>query len=206
MSSQARSARRNSRAITKLRHNDGSALCKRERFLIMRLLFLHLLLAALLVSAPARATTLYVSPVGNDHWTGSSPNPQARNSAGPLASLAGARDAIRVLKQLHKLSGKTVVVFATGTYPISSPVIFSPSDSGTASNPIEYCPAPGAKPVISAGRVVSGWRLDRSGLWRASVAPGSEFQQLWVNDQRATLARSPDSVLASSVLRQECAD
>jgi len=41
------------------------------------------------------ALTLYVSPDGNDRWSGRLQRPNRDHNDGPLASLAGARDALR---------------------------------------------------------------------------------------------------------------
>jgi len=38
---------------------------------------------------------LYVSPAGNDGWSGALAEPEPDRADGPLAALAGARDAIR---------------------------------------------------------------------------------------------------------------
>ena len=48
-------------------------------------------------SSPA-AVTLHVALNGNDAWSGKLPRPNADGSDGPLATLAGARDAVRRLK------------------------------------------------------------------------------------------------------------
>ncbi|MEO8499035.1 MAG: hypothetical protein ABI614_28560, partial [Planctomycetota bacterium] len=53
---------------------------------------------------------------------------------GPLRSLAEARDEIR------KLQGDEAVrvVVAEGVYPISTAIVFTPQDSGTAQAPVIY--------------------------------------------------------------------
>jgi len=43
-------------------------------------------------------TTLYVSLNGNDNWNGRLPEANATRTDGPLATLARARDVIRMLK------------------------------------------------------------------------------------------------------------
>jgi len=50
------------------------------------------------VRAAGEPQVLYVSPVGNDAWSGKLASANAAKSDGPLASLAGARSAIRRLK------------------------------------------------------------------------------------------------------------
>ncbi|MCC7495150.1 MAG: hypothetical protein IT204_22570, partial [Fimbriimonadaceae bacterium] len=65
---------------------------------------------AFCLAAPwaAPAATLYVAPTGSD------PNPGT--AAAPLASLAGARDAVRRLKAAGPLTAPVDVIFADGTY------------------------------------------------------------------------------------------
>ena len=40
-------------------------------------------------------TTLYVSPIGNDAWSGLLYEPNADSSDGPFATICAARDALR---------------------------------------------------------------------------------------------------------------
>ena len=42
---------------------------------------------------------LYVSPQGNDTWSGQLAEPNSEKTDGPLATLAAARDAVRRLRQ-----------------------------------------------------------------------------------------------------------
>jgi len=74
--------------------------------------------------------TLYVAPGGKDTAAGT--------QAAPLASLAGARDRIRQLKQ-EGAAGKPIsVVFADGTYELAEAVVFGPQDSGAEKAPFTY--------------------------------------------------------------------
>jgi len=50
-----------------------------------------------LLAQSAAALNLYVSPKGSDGWSGCLTKPNSASTDGPLASLAGARDAIRKL-------------------------------------------------------------------------------------------------------------
>lgn len=156
-----------------------------------------LLSAALAVpSRSGHALTLYVAPDGNDSWSGLLPRPNAERSDGPLASLRGARDAIRTLKSGGPLAKPVRVVVAEGTYLLTEPIIFTPEDSGTSRCPITYQAAPGARPVFDGGRVIRGFKRGEDGLWTATlseVAAGKwYFEQLFVNGRRAVRARSPN--------------
>jgi hypothetical protein len=144
-------------------------------------------------SPAADPITLHVSPAGNDSWSGRSAIPTADRSDGPLASLAGARDAVRKART----PGTAIRVrFADGVYPLTGPVEFSPADSGTADAPVCYEAAPGARPVFSGGRLIRGWQSGPDGIWTTVVpevkAGEPPFEQLWIDGRRATRARSPN--------------
>jgi hypothetical protein len=136
----------------------------------------------------ASAAEWFVSPRGQDTWPGTAER--------PFASLERARDAVRALKAHGALTGPVRVLVAGGDYVLSRPVEFTPADSGTPAAPISYQAQPGAAPVFSGGRTISGWQPAEGGLWKAElpeVAAGRwYFEQLWVNGQRATRARTPN--------------
>ncbi|BCM90704.1 hypothetical protein IAD21_02564 [Abditibacteriota bacterium] len=144
----------------------------------------------------AEATTLYVAPTGNDGWTGNLARPNTARKDGPLASLQGARDAIRKLKAEGPLKEPIHVVVAQGSYVITQPLVFEPQDSGTAQTPISYEAASNAHPVIDGGRTVTGWKRGVDGIWTTQIpdvkAGQWYFEQLWVNGKRAPRARTPN--------------
>jgi len=157
-----------------------------------------LLLAAFLLGGPQTGTalTLWVAPDGNDAWSGHPVRPNESRTDGPLASLAGAQKAVRTLKSRGPLKEPVRVLLEQGTYRLTEPVIFTPEDSGTQKCPIIYQAAPGARPVVSGGRVIGGFRPGPDGVWQAhisEVAAGDwYFEQLFVNGRRAQRARSPN--------------
>jgi hypothetical protein len=148
------------------------------------------------LSNDATALTLHVAPDGNDQWSGTMARPNAARTDGPLASLAGARDAVRRIKAETPLTEPLRVVIAGGKYFLSEPVVFTPEDSGTEAAPIVYEAAPGGRPIFSGGRVITGFKPAQDGLWTAQVpdVPAGKwyFEQLWINGQRATRARTPN--------------
>jgi hypothetical protein len=147
-------------------------------------------------SARTHALTLHVAPDGNDAWSGRVERPNPARSDGPLASLTGARDTIRKLRATASSRESFRVVVAGGAYFLTAPVVFEPADSGTTDAWISYEAAPGARPVFSGGRRISGWQRGASGVWTARVpevgAGKWYFEQIWINGQRATRARTPD--------------
>ncbi|HWL09744.1 MAG TPA: right-handed parallel beta-helix repeat-containing protein [Planctomicrobium sp.] len=140
-------------------------------------------------------TILHVSPQGNDNWSGTSAEPNETRTDGPVASLAGARDLIRKLKAPPR-SGPIRVIIADGSYQLTETLLFEPQDSGTAAAPVIYSAAPGARPIFSGGRQITGWTVTAEGLWTThipEVANGEwTFSQLWVNTKHAPRARTPN--------------
>ena len=147
-------------------------------------------LASATLSDAAVPVVIHVAPNGNDAWSGRSATEVSGD--GPLASLAGARDAIRKLKAKGPLEQPVRVSFAAGTYPMSGPADFGPGDSGSVAAPVSYEAAVGARPVLTCGKAIGGWQGGADGVWTASVPPSWRFEQLWVNGARATRARSPN--------------
>ena len=147
-------------------------------------------------SENAPTTCVYVTPDGNDAHTGTLRQPNAGGTDGPLATLTGARNAVRKLRKGDRLPGPVRVIVADGTYRITEPLVLAPQDGGTAETPISYEAAEGAAPVISGGRVIRGWTKGNDGLWTAHIDDVAEgrwfFEQLFVGGRRAIRAREPD--------------
>ncbi len=147
----------------------------------------------------------FVSPHGNDQWSGKVDSPNARRTDGPFRTLARARDAIRQLKTSGSLKSPVTVYVRGGVYQLDKPLVFRPQDSGTAKAPVIYEAYPGETPVLSGGRVITGWHRAngiavpsraRGHVWVAE-APGVKegewyFHQLFINGTRKTRARTPN--------------
>lgn len=144
----------------------------------------------------AAAADFYVSPAGNDAWSGRLPAPNATGGDGPFATLARAQAAVRQAKENATTRRPYAVLIRGGTYELSEPVVFTQADSGSAEAPITYASYPGERPVFSGGRVIAGWRNDGGPVWTAKI-PAVEagewsFNQLFVNGQRRARARTPN--------------
>ncbi len=167
-----------------LQHNYGAGL-----------MFLLLLIS----SIQGQALVLYVSPQGNDRWTGKLATPNRAKTDGPLATLQGARDAIRQLKTAGKLTEPVEVRIAAGTYMMTAPLVLGPQDSGTAQAPVVYRGTPG-RSVFWGGRKITGFQPQPGGVWQThipEVARGEfYFEQLWMNGRRLLRARTPNAVFA----------
>ncbi len=151
-------------------------------------------LLACLTSNTLHAVTFHVATDGNDAWSGRQARPNAQKSDGPLATLAGARNAIRRLKAQGPLAEPVQVLVAAGVYPLKETLVFEPQDSGTATTPIVYRAAEGARPVLSGGRAITGFKRGEGSLWVAEIpdAVGGkwQFRQLFVNGRRACRANA----------------
>ncbi len=153
----------------------------------MRILSVLALLSAtycLSAPAPPAVVTVYVSPSGNDSWSGLLAEPRPDKTDGPLATITAARDLLRHLDPEVKTAGPADVLIRAGTYRLADPLVFTPADSGTESCPITYAAYPGEHPLISGGRVITGWQ--KSGkLWVTTLpdvpARGWTFRQLFVS-------------------------
>jgi len=86
---------------------------------------------AIWLATAAQGATLHVAPGGADT------NPGTKDK--PLATLTGARDAIRRLKPADgRPAGGITVELAAGTYPMAEPLTLTAADSGAAGAPIVY--------------------------------------------------------------------
>jgi hypothetical protein len=142
---------------------------------------------AYLVYSTLPKTTLHVAPGGNNASSG-------QTIDAPLASLAGARDRIRALRAGGPL-GPVEVLIRGGVYYQSPTLILEEQDSGTLGSPVVFKAYPGENPIISGGRPISSPTL--SGGQYSVTVPGARngrwpFRQLFIDDVRYTLARSPN--------------
>jgi len=140
--------------------------------------------------------TFYVAPNGNDKWSGTRKRPSFLRLNGPLASLRGARDAIRRLKARGPLTRPVTVRVLGGAYRLTEPFVLEPGDSGTTDCPITYTAENGAKPIFSGGRVITGWQRNANGVWTVTIPEVKSgkwyFQSLFVNGERRQRARMPN--------------
>ena len=84
---------------------------------------------------------IYVSPDGNDTWSGLQHVPNADETDGPLATLEKARNTIRELKRSGSLLQTEITVFIkSGTYTLPNTFLLTEQDSGTDQAPVIYRP------------------------------------------------------------------
>jgi len=163
---------------------------------LFSLLAIQLLIVIVLASGSgtiAAEQWLYVSVAGSDS------NPGTLEE--PLASLKGARDAVRRMKGDYP--GEDITVYIRGgKYFIHETVVFNLEDSGSEDQTITYTAYPGEEPVFSAGIKIDGWkqyreRIDglpemaKAKVWIADVPQQLEsFRTLYNGNKRLPRARS----------------
>ncbi|MCK5801621.1 MAG: right-handed parallel beta-helix repeat-containing protein [Lentisphaeria bacterium] len=154
-----------------------------------------MVLACVILSTLASGATLHVAPDGNDAWSGRPVAANATRTDGPLASLAGAREAVR--RERAAQPGQPVtVLFRGGVYPVTETVVFTPDDSGTQAAPIRYAAFAGEKPILWGGRRIEGWKPEGNGVYSTTlpaVKVGTwNFRQLFADNKRQVRARTPN--------------
>jgi len=164
--------------------------------------FRRLMLAGLLLlvsSDVGRAdekSVLYVSPRGNDRWSGRLPAPDDTQQDGPLATLIGARDAIRRMRKENRLTGAVDVMLLDGTYRLAEPLVLTAEDSGGAESPVTWTAFPGHHPVLSGARTVDGWKPYQGKIQQTQIPQAAEgkwtFRQIFHRGQRQPRARWPN--------------
>lgn len=140
---------------------------------------------------------IYVSPVGNDNWSGSLSEPNVDGSDGPLKSVEKALDKVKEIRA--KMKGESAVsvriVLRGGTYQITKPLVLESVHSGTESAPTVIEAMGREKPIISGGIRVEGWEKEGE-VFTATVPEVDgkriKFYSLWVNGKRRQPARMPN--------------
>ena len=103
-------------------------------------------------------TSLYVSPSGNDAWSGTLQAPNATNTDGPKATIDGARAAMRTMLAKHQVSTTGAVVnIMPGSYALTQTIQFYPADSGSQNAPIVYRATQPGTVEIMGGTVLTTW-------------------------------------------------
>ncbi len=123
------------------------------------------MLTCLLFSAITGCTGLrqhgaefFVSPEGNDTWSGTRPDPNSAGSDGPFRTLERAREAVRTIKAAGELPrGGLTILIRGGIYPITTTFTLGAGDAGTEESPITWCAYQNEEVSFIGGMVVSGF-------------------------------------------------
>lgn len=138
------------------------------------------------VVAHTNAMEIYVSVTGDDS------NPGTIDQ--PLQTISAARDKVRTMND--DMDRDIVVYLREGVYSQTETLNFTKEDSGTNGHTITYKAYGNEAVSISGGQQVTGWQMfdEEKGIYSASFGREVDTRQLYVNDRRATRARSTGGI------------
>lgn len=121
----------------------------------------------------------YVSPHGNDEWSGKLPEPDAARANGPF----------RTLGKAAASAGPGDICFLRGGVYRET---LKPARSGIREKPITFRNYENETPVISGADPVAGWKFESGSIWSAPVDWDVGHQnQVFTNNEMLTEARWP---------------
>ena len=133
-----------------------------------------------LCCAGAQAADIFVSPNGNDKWSGRLPAANADKTDGPLATLGRA---------CRLVAPADTCFVRKGVYR----EVLKPARSGKPGAPITFRSYKNERAVISGADRVTGWKRLGTGLYAAGIAWDlKEQNQLFCDGKILTEARWPD--------------
>jgi hypothetical protein len=138
-------------------------------------------------AAAQASVVLHVSPRGDDRDPGS--------AGRPVRSLTRAQALVRA----SNLKADVTVEIAAGEYRLERPLVFTAADGGQGGHRVIWRGAAGARPLISGGFDVTGFKLvdEKRRLYVADIPKGLDTRQVWVDDtlaERAWLEIKPSDV------------
>ncbi len=143
---------------------------------------ISLLAFALVLSLQAQEKVIHVSTKGNDSASGAADQP-----------LRTVRGAITIARNSR---AEARIVLEDGRYELTEPLTITEQDSN---RPLTITAAPNARPVITGGRVITGWKHDshNPNIWTVDIPEAREgkwkFRELFVNGKRQIRARTPNN-------------
>lgn len=168
-----------------------------RRLAQLLLLGIPLLLTLPGISGTAEADAIYfVSPEGQDDWSGGLDAPNVDHTDGPFCTLGRARDAVRAHIAMIGLDVPLVVELREGKYFLSETLTLSQADSGTARSPVIWRAHSGEKPILSGGLRLTGWVPHRDHILKVRLPADLNIpqpaRQLFFNGKRQKRARWPN--------------
>ncbi|NUT46559.1 MAG: right-handed parallel beta-helix repeat-containing protein, partial [Saccharothrix sp.] len=142
--------------------------------------------AAVAVAPPAAAavTNFHVATTGSD-TTGDG------TAAHPWRTVQKARDSIRAL--LPAMTADIRVNLAPGDYSQTSTIEFTDADSGRNGHDVVYRSKGGTGSAhLVGGTQATGWSPYQNGVYRTNIGANKSVNTLYVDGDRATLARFPN--------------
>lgn len=164
-----------------------------------RMLSVSALLVAIVMTLnqPTTAFEVFVSPQGNDSWSGKLEEPNADKTDGPVATLMVARDKVRAFKRKNKNDDEPIfITMRAGTYRQTEPVQLGEADSGTEKSPVVIRAFAGEQPILSGGVEVTGFTPVSSNILSAplpeAIKDPSLVRLVLFQGRRLPMARWPN--------------
>ena len=153
---------------------------------------------------------IFVSPTGNDANSGTRQK--------PLATLQAA---LRIVRDLRRTSDGPFlepvrIILKEGRYTLTEPLVIRPEDVGNFYSPLEIIADQYARPVLSGGVKILGWkpvkthppgfpRQATGPLWVADIPAeavnADAIRQLWIDGRKAIRSRHRDADSMDRILR-----
>ncbi|MBO9607089.1 MAG: right-handed parallel beta-helix repeat-containing protein [Paenibacillaceae bacterium] len=134
----------------------------------------------------------YISPQGNDDWSGTIDSPNPNKTDGPFRTVEGAQRAIR--SQKDRLSEAVTLYLRGGRYRLDNPIVWTAADV----NPVCLTSYPGEEAIVSGSINITGWHetiVNGKQAWSAPIPQAAagewQFRQLFVNGERRERPRLP---------------
>lgn len=144
------------------------------------------LMAGAILPAGAEVQNLYLSPTGNDANAGT--------KAAPIATIGEVRNRIERICAAADKPDSVKIIATAGTYPLHSPLVLTPEL--TRGVPLVFEGDAEGRTVFSGGQTLAPFTRVNDRLWKTYVpdaaGPGFTFEQLYVNGQRRSRAKSPN--------------
>ncbi|MBS1723693.1 MAG: right-handed parallel beta-helix repeat-containing protein [Armatimonadetes bacterium] len=134
----------------------------------------------------AKPIVIYVSPSGNDNWTGE--YVQRRGSKGPLRTLEAARLRVRKLED-GKRPVDVLILPSSKEEILDKPFVLTPEDSGTVQAPVTYRSV--GAPATFSGMQRLAMKRGSDGCWRAALSQVTAVSEVFVDGRRRLPARLP---------------
>jgi len=149
------------------------------------------------VPSPPGPFQWFVSPEGNDAWSGHLPAPSAAGTDGPLATMEAACNRIGDARAKNA-SASISVWIRGGRFYLPHTINLTAADSGTATGPTAILAYPGEHPDLIGGLPIDprAFQPCQGQILKTNLAAqgfGPEpIHQLFFNGQRQILARYPN--------------
>lgn len=131
----------------------------------------------------------YVSPSGNDEWSGRLPQSNASATDGPFKTLEKARWQVEQINAQQQMPGEDIeIIIRGGTYMISKTFVLSHNSSGNTGKAIVWKSYPGEKVQLMGSKEITGFHTitDTGTLKRINPAFSSHIMEIDLKAQGIT--------------------